>query len=1285
MASTLDSLQPDTAKVSEDLERLRGFVLQASKDNEIATVAEMLCEQHNIEVSLLQDGQLLPERELAELLERFGSDAGNINDEDYASGKLPDIDIEVLEANGRWTSLRTISEKVSTGRSDQAAAAFVPSVKFHELPFQRFEKTVFGDNSTGAQLLKQDPRGIQHVQEDMQRLVLEIQKATNSPRPMDPAALYVYLCSFSRNHHNSTRRTLPKPGAGSSLGFDFGSHILIDKNDMSASTVLRMLLFSVANGFAGLDAIPAESIISHLRQQAHATSLLRNILKLPGHIPRALADNLLKAAVAAKDVPVAKMLLELRPKSTSPSASASINDIRARTSMSSKNAGPRPAPKTLLEQAARSRDADMIALLLSHGADPNQRFSPPATTTDSYDYNPGPSKGPLAVIVGGNPAIGRSMGLGSDRKKEDGYAPAKLLLDAGCTFDPAIVDYAIQRREMELAFLLALHVSPKMHRTMISRGGMLVKLVRYARREIDALEIVERFHYMCSGGGHGAEGSASEAGQAAPCGECPSRYGDSTLTWVVVESCRRRFLSLVDFFTKKHRETYAPHIRWDMALSAAFRTRDSAIIDRILAMEPDIAKCKKHTIDRHTDDFDGRLSMERYSTPLSEAIESGLTADSPYGADYASVCEARGALEALKKDADHRRCALQGAASIGNVAYLDKILDVCKKKIKPADMTDAMAMAILAGHDDAFYTLYRAGGDMTRRTSHSPCAPDPMFAAILRRNLPVARVILASGGGGGSNLSDRYLHSFDFARRDYSHPWQSDEEDPGSSDHPRNTSSDILDQAILWGRRDIIIGVKTLRPMQCLTFPSTRVQVYLRANHDMLDFLVAEHLINTDGLKRCLEHAFFTQDEAFLDKLLAAGADGASEAVLTAGIKAPKLLRRVLEDVSDGRRPRPQKPGFGIEALIGAIRMEDRAVLEARPHNAMRIFEPTESALVNGRQVGREAVAVLLDSGLVDVRCGRYSNSPMKEAIDVYQKRIKEKGGQPQDGAGAGVVDVQGLGAEIPPNGAAGQRHNADDDDYDELEIIRALLARGCHPDDPSRGWRGDSVETSFLHAIGARDPALVQLMLEHGATINYPPASVLTGDGADEDAIDDDPASWSRLNFFSGLSRTPLQRAVEENSAVIVDMLLNPDKYTNSSSSSLPTSRAWEPADANAPASHRGGATALQIAAAQGNCGIAATLLAHGADINAGPAKVLGKSALLGAAENGRLEMVDFLYANGYVFEWEGCKEAYKAAKLNGEMACAARIREILEEVEAGVGGDDEEGVEEVARESRL
>ncbi|KAK4169786.1 hypothetical protein QBC43DRAFT_351939 [Cladorrhinum sp. PSN259] len=81
--------------------------------------------------------------------------------------------------------------------------------------------------------------------------------------------------------------------------------------------------------------------------------------------------------------------------------------------------------------------------------------------------------------------------------------------------------------------------------------------------------------------------------------------------------------------------------------------------------------------------------------------------------------------------------------------------------------------------------------------------------------------------------------------------------------------------------------------------------------------------------------------------------------------------------------------------------------------------------------------------------------------------------------------------------------------------------------------------------------------------------------------------------------------------------------------------------ADVNAPPSNdadeTGAATALQYAAINGHLQMAELLLKHGADVNAPAANYNGRTALEGAAENGRLEMVRFLFTIEPKLEFRG------------------------------------------------
>lgn len=98
-----------------------------------------------------------------------------------------------------------------------------------------------------------------------------------------------------------------------------------------------------------------------------------------------------------------------------------------------------------------------------------------------------------------------------------------------------------------------------------------------------------------------------------------------------------------------------------------------------------------------------------------------------------------------------------------------------------------------------------------------------------------------------------------------------------------------------------------------------------------------------------------------------------------------------------------------------------------------------------------------------------------------------------------------------------------------------------------------------------------------------------------------------------------------------------------------------------NAPPTFRAGGTALQQAAINGNCNIACVLLERGADLHQ-PPRYLGRWPLEGAAEHGRLAMIDYLWrvSNNKGFSDEICDRAIELAGENGHEACQDLIQDL-------------------------
>ena len=103
--------------------------------------------------------------------------------------------------------------------------------------------------------------------------------------------------------------------------------------------------------------------------------------------------------------------------------------------------------------------------------------------------------------------------------------------------------------------------------------------------------------------------------------------------------------------------------------------------------------------------------------------------------------------------------------------------------------------------------------------------------------------------------------------------------------------------------------------------------------------------------------------------------------------------------------------------------------------------------------------------------------------------------------------------------------------------------------------------------------------------------------------------------------------------------------------------------ADVNAaPAMFEGG-TALQLAAINGNLEIARVLIEHGARLDIPPPRGrLGRWPLEGAAENGRLDMIQFLWeVNDGPIDDRQCQKAMKLAEHRGHLGCKKLIEQLM------------------------
>lgn len=187
--------------------------------------------------------------------------------------------------------------------------------------------------------------------------------------------------------------------------------------------------------------------------------------------------------------------------------------------------------------------------------------------------------------------------------------------------------------------------------------------------------------------------------------------------------------------------------------------------------------------------------------------------------------------------------------------------------------------------------------------------------------------------------------------------------------------------------------------------------------------------------------------------------------------------------------------------------------------------------------------------------------------------------------------------------------------------LIKRLLNAGSDVNAiiPVDDWDGGTKSTALLQAIQTENRAIVQLLVQRGAEVNKP----------------------ARL----GIWRTPLQEAAALNNLEMVRLLLE------------------KGADVNALPAKLCGATALQFAAIHGNCDMAMTLIEHGAKLDVAPSMgPPGRWPLEGAAENGRIDMIQLLWdANSGPFDDQQCRKAMRLAERQGHLGCRDMIIELM------------------------
>lgn len=140
---------------------------------------------------------------------------------------------------------------------------------------------------------------------------------------------------------------------------------VISEQQITDTSIIRMVLYSMINGFAGISEIPMDSLLSSLRRLAIFKPSFEQLLQRPpSPAKRSFVDNLLRASINAKDENMVQMILK--------------NDL---VGVNTTICFSEYRKCTPVERAAFLQAFNIIRNLVNHGADVDKSYGESSTAS----------------------------------------------------------------------------------------------------------------------------------------------------------------------------------------------------------------------------------------------------------------------------------------------------------------------------------------------------------------------------------------------------------------------------------------------------------------------------------------------------------------------------------------------------------------------------------------------------------------------------------------------------------------------------------------------------------------------------------------------------------------------------------------------------------------------------------------------------------------------------------------------------------------------------------------
>ncbi|KAI1376616.1 ankyrin [Hypoxylon crocopeplum] len=447
------------------------------------------------------------------------------------------------------------------------------------------------------------------------------------------------------------------------------SNLARSSQEMLEIEVPRLLLFSAANGFVGMDDIPIKAVLGFLNHNNNVASLLSRFFReTPGHVAKSLAENLFRAAIESDDHQATRFFLETR-----------LVDVNKVVCFA------KGRKYTPLERAAELQELKVVHELLQFKPDANLTFLSPAKNSFDYniDYENTYFRGPLACLTCG--FFEYNFG-----KPYHGVIPLEFLgtvdalIEAGAKIHSSYIEHALLAFvRVDLAKKLLFKLTPNDHSMIMSDKSGILRRIAQAFSDEDANEAIMKIISDC---------------EKTECRQCLSRFPEEFDAAIIV-GAERGHIQLIRSLFK-----YAQFP--DQVLCGAIRSGNHELVQFVRAQKPDNFYTPMQWTERNW----WMESERRPSPPLAEAIEAK-------DETLIRMFENEGVLAYIQGENDHFAFAISAAARVGDTNYARKLL-LLKPHAKAIEMEEALFASVEHQQEEMFRFLVDAGANFLLSVRH---------------------------------------------------------------------------------------------------------------------------------------------------------------------------------------------------------------------------------------------------------------------------------------------------------------------------------------------------------------------------------------------------------------------------------------------------------------------------------------------------------------------------------------------------------------------------------------